>query len=36
MSQALAALAWVVASYAGGITLALTLEGWLRRQDRRE
>ena len=34
MSQALAALAWVIAAYTGGIPLALTLEWWLRRPDR--
>jgi hypothetical protein len=33
MSQALAALAWVIAAYAGGIALALILEWWLRRLD---
>ena len=32
MSQALAALAGVIAAYAGA--LALTLEWWLRRPDR--
>jgi hypothetical protein len=34
MSQALAALAWVIAAYAGGVALALGLEWWLRRLDR--
>ncbi len=34
MSQALAALAWVIAAYTGGVALALTLEGWLHRPDR--
>ena len=33
MSQALAALAGVIAAYAGGVALALTLEWWLRRPD---
>ncbi len=36
MTHALAALAWVVAGYAGGIALALTLEWWLRRPGRED
>ena len=33
MSQALAALAGVIAAYTGGIALVLILEWWLRRPD---
>ena len=33
MTRALAALAWVIAAYAGGVALALGIEWWLRRPD---
>ncbi len=33
MTRALAALAGVIAAYAGGVALVLILEWWLRRPD---